>query len=154
LGDSQQEASARAGAVMRIETALAKASLTRVERRDPYKLFHKMTRAELQALTPSFRWNEYFAALQAPTMTRLNVTEPAFYRELEVQLKTSSPDDLKAYLRWHLVHAKARFLSSAFVEADFDFSSKYLRGVTAMQPRWKRCVQLVDHTLGEALGQV
>jgi putative endopeptidase len=71
-----------------------------------------------------------------------------------VQLKSNSLDDLRAYLRWHVVHAKARFLSSAFVEEDFNFFSKYLRGVTAMQPRWKRCVQLVDHTLGEALGQV
>ena len=70
------------------------------------------------------------------------------------QLKTASPDDLKAYMRWHLVHAKARFLSSAFVTADFNFSSKYLRGTTAMQPRWKRCVQIVDHTIGEAMGQV
>ena len=72
-----------------------------------------------------------------------------------MQLKTNSLDDLKAYLRWHLDPCQSPLsLDSAFVEADFDFSSKYLRGVTAMQPRWKRCVQLVDHTLGEALGQV
>jgi putative endopeptidase len=154
LGDSPELAAANAKAVMRIETALAKASLTRVEQRDPYKLFHKMTRAELQALTPSFKWDDYLAALQSPAIAQINVTQPAFYRELEVQLKTNSLDDMKAYLRWHLIHAKARFLSSAFVEADFNFSSKYLRGVTAMQPRWKRCVQLVDHTIGEALGQV
>ncbi len=154
LGDSPERAAAEAGAVMRIETALAQASLTRVDRRDPYKLFHKMTLAELQALTPSFRWNEYLTSMQAPAINKVNVAEPAFYRAIEVQLKSNSLDDLKAYLRWHLVHAKARFLSAAFVEADFNFSSKYLRGVTAMQPRWKRCVQLVDHTLGEALGQV
>ncbi|HEY3827438.1 MAG TPA: M13 family metallopeptidase [Bryobacteraceae bacterium] len=154
LGDSPDRASANAKAVMRIETALAEASLTRVERRDPYKLFHKMSRGELQALTPSFRWNEYLSALQAPAVSRINVAQPAFYRAFEMQLKTNSLEDLKTYLRWHLVHAKARFLSSAFVEADFNFSSKYLRGVTALQPRWKRCVQLVDHTLGEALGQV
>jgi endothelin-converting enzyme/putative endopeptidase len=154
LGESRESAAANAKTVMRIETALAKASLTRVEKRDPYKLFHKMNRADLQGLTPSFRWNQYLAALQATAIAQFNVTEPAFYREFEVQLKANSLDDLKAYLRWHLVNAKARFLSSAFVEADFNFSSKYLRGVTAMQPRWKRCVQLVDNTLGEALGQV
>jgi putative endopeptidase len=154
LGDSPEQGAAEAKAVMRIETALAQASLTRVERRDPYKLFHKMSRAELQALTPSFRWNDYFAALQSPALSKVNVAQPAFYRALEMQLKTNSLDDLKAYLRWHLVHAKARFLSSAFVQADFDFSSKYLRGVTSIEPRWKRCVRLVDHTLGEALGQV
>jgi len=154
LGESRESAAANAKTVMRIETALAKASLTRVEKRDPYKLFHKMNRADLQGLTPSFRWNLYLAALQASAIAQLNVTEPAFYREFEVQLKTNSLAELKAYLRWNLVNAKARFLASAFVEADFNFSSKYLRGVTAMQPRWKRCVQLVDNTLGEALGQV
>jgi putative endopeptidase len=154
LGDSPAAATAGAAAVMRIETALANASLTRVEQRDPYKLFHKMSRAELQALTPSFRWDAYFAALRTPPAGQVNVTQPAFYRALETQLKTSSLADLKTYLRWHVIHAKARFLSSAFVQTDFDFFSKYLRGVPDMQPRWKRCVQLVDHTLGEALGQV
>ncbi|MGD1073445.1 MAG: M13 family metallopeptidase [Bryobacteraceae bacterium] len=154
LGDSPESAAAGAKAVMRMETALAKASLTRVQQRDPYSLFHKMTPAELQALTPSFRWDRYLAALQAPAFKAVNVAQPAFYKELETQLKTNSLDDLKAYLRWHLVRAKARFLSSAFVDAEFNFSSKYLRGVTTMPPRWKRCVQLVDHNLGEALGQV
>jgi endothelin-converting enzyme/putative endopeptidase len=154
LGDSPKVAAANAKIVMRMETALAKASLTRVEKRNPYNLFHKMTLAELQALTPSFKWNDYLAALQLPSITQVNVTEPAFYRAFQAQLKADSLADIKTYLRWHLVHAKARFLSSAFVNADFDFFSKYLRGVTALQPRWKRCVQLVDHTLGEALGQV
>ena len=154
LGDSPESAAAEAKAVMRIETALAQASLTRVERRDPYKLFHKMTLAEFQALTPSFPWKPYLAALKAPAIAQVNVAQPAFYKEFENQLKTSSLDDLKAYMRWHVVHAKARFLSSGYVQADFDFFSKYLRGTTAMQPRWKRCVQLVDHTLGEAMGQV
>jgi endothelin-converting enzyme/putative endopeptidase len=154
LGDSPESAAAEAKAVMRIETALAQASLTRVERRDPYKLFHKMTLAEFQALTPSFPWKPYLAALKAPAIAQVNVAQPAFYKEFENQLKTSSLNDLKAYMRWHVVHAKARFLSSGYVQADFDFFSKYLRGTTAMQPRWKRCVQLVDHTLGEAMGQV
>jgi putative endopeptidase len=154
LGDAPDAAAARAKAVMRIETALAKASLTRVESRDPYKLFHKMTRAELQALTPSFRWDAYFTGIQLPPARQLNVAEPAFYRELEVQLKTSSLADIQSYLRWHLIHAKARFLSTSFTQANFDFYSKYLRGVPVMPPRWKTCVQLVDHNLGEALGQV
>ncbi|MGA2715569.1 MAG: M13 family metallopeptidase [Bryobacteraceae bacterium] len=154
LGDSTTAAAANAATVMRIETALANASLTRVEERDPYKLFHKMSRSELQALTPSFHWDAYFTALRMPPARQINVTQPAFYRALETQLKTSSLADVKAYLRWHVIHAKARFLSSPFVQADFDFFSNYLRGVPAMQPRWRRCVQLVDHTLGEALGQV
>jgi putative endopeptidase len=154
LGEPPAESAANAATVMRIETALAAASLTRVEQRDPYKLFHKMPRSGLQALTPSFHWDAYFRALRMPPAREVNVTQPAFYRALETQFKTDSLDDLKTYLRWHVIHAKARFLSSAFVQADFDFFSKVLRGVVDMQPRWKRCVQLVDHTLGEALGQV
>jgi len=154
LGDSETASAASAAAVMRIETALAKSQLTRVEQRDPYKLFHKMTRSQLQAITPSFRWDTYFHAIGLTGAPPINVSQPAFYAEMENQLKNDSLDDLKAYLRWHIVHAKARFLSTAFVTADFDFFSKYLRGVQEMQPRWKRCVQLVDHSLGEALGQV
>jgi putative endopeptidase len=154
LGDSPAIAAANATTVMRIETALASATLTRVEQRDPHNLFHKMSRAQLQALTPSFHWDAYLAALQMPPVREVNVTQPAFYRALETQLKANSLADLKIYLRWHLVHAKARFLSSPFAKADFDFFSHYLRGVPEMQPRWKRCVQLVDHTLGDALGQV
>jgi endothelin-converting enzyme/putative endopeptidase len=84
----------------------------------------------------------------------VNVTQPAFYKEVEHQLATRPIDDWKVYLRWHLAHAKAPFLSSAFVQANFEFYSKYLRGVTEMQPRWKRCVRYVDQDLGEALGQV
>ena len=154
LGDSDAASKTHAAAVMRIETELAKSELTRVEERDPYKLFHKMTRAQLQALTPSFRWDAYFRAINLPGNPPINVSQPAFYRELEKQLTSDSLDDLKTYLRWHIVHAKARFLSSAFVEEDFNFFSKTLRGTPAMQPRWKRCVQLVDHNLGDALGQV
>jgi endothelin-converting enzyme/putative endopeptidase len=154
LGDSPETARAGADTVMRIETALAIATLTRVDQRDPYKLFHKMTLARLQGLTPSFRWDPYIAALHMPPTREINVTQPEFYRALDAQLRTNSLDAIKVYLRWHLIHSKARFLSSPFVQADFDFFNNYLRGVPAMQPRWKRCEQLIDHTLGEALGHV
>ena len=154
LGEPAQTAKADAGTVMAIETALAKSSITRVEKRDPYKLFHKMTPAQLQALTPAFQWSVYFKTSNVPDTAALNVTEPAFYKELQTLLQTRSLADWKTYLRWHLVLAKARYLSSPLVQADFDFFSKYLRGVKEMPPRWKRCVRRVDQDLGEALGQV
>ena len=154
LGDTPFAASDAAKIVMRIETSLAKASLSRVETRDPYKLFHKLTKAQLQRLTPSFRWDGYFTTLGTATTAGINVSQPAFFRELEIQFKTNSLGNIKTYLRWHLIHAKARFLSSVFVQANFNFFSKYLRGIPAMDPRWKRCVQLVDYALGEAVGQV
>jgi len=154
LGDAPARANAEAQTAMAIETALAKASLTRVEQREPHNLFHKLTTAQLAALTPSFNWPAYWAASGMPAQAEINVTEPKFFEEVERQLKTRTLADWKAYLRWHLVRDKAPFLSSAFVRANFDFYRKYLRGVAEMQPRWKRCVQYVDGDLGEALGQV
>jgi len=154
LGESPAAAKADAATVMSIETDLAKASLTRVDKRDPYKLFHKMTPAQLQALTPSFQWSVYFKTSNIPEAAAINVTEPAFYKEVQTLLKSRSLADWKTYLRWHLVLAKARYLSAPFVQADFEFFSKYLRGVKEMAPRWKRCVRRVDNDLGEALGQV
>jgi len=154
IGDDPNSAAAEANTVMAIETALAKASLTRVEKRDPYKLFHKVTTAQLVAMAPAFKWNDYFATDGLPHLDTLNVTEPEFYKELQKQLTARPIADWRAYLRWHIVHASAPYLSSAFVQANFDFYSKYLHGVEQMPPRWRRCVQYVDRDLGEALGQV
>ncbi len=154
LGDSAAQAKAESQTVMDIETALAKASLTRVDKRDPYKLFHKMGAADLMKLTPAFDWAAYWKALGIPAQTEINVTEPAFFQELNKLLQTRGLADWKTYLRWHLERDRAAYLSKPFVQSSFDFYSKYLRGVTEMQPRWKRCVQFVDRDLGEALGQV
>jgi endothelin-converting enzyme/putative endopeptidase len=154
LGETPAAAKAGANAVMEIETALAKASLTRVERRDPYKLFHKMTRKQLDALTPSFQWDKYLAASGLSSIAEVNVTEPAFFKQMESEIRTRNLQDLKAYLRWHVARVRARYLSSNFVALNFDFYSKYLRGVAEQQPRWKRCVQFVDRDLGFALGKV
>jgi endothelin-converting enzyme/putative endopeptidase len=154
VGDSQAQSAKEAQAIMRIETALAKASLTRVEQRDPYKLFHKMDRAQLQALTPALNWARYLKASGLGELNEYNVTEPAFFKELETLLTTTPLADWKAYMRWHIVHARAPYLSTPFVQANFEFFGKYLRGTPELRPRWKRCVQYVDGDLGEALGQV
>ena len=154
LGDTPTAARNGAQTVMAIETDLAKASLSRVELRDPYKLFHKFSRAQLEQLTPTFGWAAYWTGLGLTAPATLNVSEPDFYKEVEHQLKTRGMGDWKTYLRWHLVHATAPYLPVPFVETNFDFYSKYLRGVAEMRPRWKRCVSFVDRDLGEALGQV
>ncbi len=154
LGEPPAQAKTHAETIMEIETALAKASLTRVDQRDPHKLFHKMSPAQLQSLTPAFHWSDYFTAAQIKDAAVVNVTEPAFYKQLDALLKSHSLEDWKTYLRWHLVHSKAAYLSPAFVTANFDFFSKYLRGIEQMPPRWKRCVRQTDGDLGEALGQV
>ncbi|HLK18135.1 MAG TPA: M13 family metallopeptidase [Bryobacteraceae bacterium] len=153
-GETRIKAKADAQIIMAIETALAKASLTRVQQRDPYNLFHKMTAEQLQALTPSFHWGPYFKASDVPDAAAINVSEPAFYKELQRQLKLRALADWKTYLRFHLLNDKASYLTSAFVTENFDFFGKYLRGLEQMPARWKQCVQRVDRDLGEALGKV
>jgi endothelin-converting enzyme/putative endopeptidase len=153
LGDSPDAAKREAQTIMEMETALAKASLTRVEQRDPHNLFHKMDRKGLQALTPGFDWDIYLKTIGLPDVNTFNVTQPAFYKALNQQLRNNSLDDIKAYLRWHIASANARYLSSPFVQESFDFYSRTLRGVQQLPPRWKRCVRQVDNFLGEAMGQ-
>ena len=153
LGDPPGAAGREATKVMEIETKLARASLTRTQRRDPYQLFHKMDARGLKALTPGFDWDLYLKTAGLPGLNAFNVTEPEFFRELDRQWRSIALADIKTYLRWHAAHASAPFLSSAFVNEDFDFFGKTLYGVPELKPRWKRCVALVDAQLGEALGQ-
>ena len=153
LGDKPDSADREASRGMEMETALAKASLTRVERREPHNLYHKVDFAHLEALSPGFDWKVYLKESGLGGQNAFNVTEPAFYTALDEQLQTASLDDIKNYLRWHLVHFAAPYLSRVFVEEDFDFFSRTLRGVPQVPPRWKRCERLVDQQLGEALGQ-
>ncbi len=154
LGDSPAAARGGAQTVMAIETALAQASLTRVDKRDPYKVFHKLTAAQLAAATPSFRWADYWKASGLAAPGAVNVTEPDFFAALERELKERPLANWKTYLRWQAAHAAAPYLSDAFVKANFEFYGRRLRGVEQIQPRWKRCVSYVDGQLGEALGQV
>ncbi len=157
FGDAAPAAKTGAAAVMRIETALAEATLTRVEKRDPYNLDHTMALADLQKMTPTFDWSAYIKALGVPEVAgvkTVNVTEPKFFAALGNLLQSESLADWRTYLRWHLVNERAELLSKAFVDQDFDFYRRTLRGQTEQQPRWKRCVQQVDDALGEALGQV
>ena len=154
IGEDEAAATKHAAGILDLETALAKVALTRVEKRDPYKLFHVMTRAEVQALTPGFDWNAYLGAQGVASVASINITEPAFFKELGRLLAATSLDTWKTYLRWHVAHARAPYLSQAFVDADFDFYRRTLRGVAQDQPRWKKCTALVDRDLGDALGQV
>jgi endothelin-converting enzyme/putative endopeptidase len=153
LGDPPAAAREHAATVLRLETRLARASLTRVQRRDPYNLFHKMDRAALERLTPHFDWSAYLQGLGLAGTDTFNVTEPHFYQALDELLATTGLADLKTYLRWHAAHAAAPYLASAFEDERFAFFDHTLRGVPAQKPRWKRCVSQVDALLGEALGK-
>ena len=127
---------------MRIETSLAKASLTRVDQRDPYKVTHKLKVADLNKMTPNFDWAAYFSASQVPAFEVLNVEAPEFMKEMNSQLASVPLDDWKSYYRYHVANSESPDLSSAFVNENFEFYRKYLRGAKELQPRWKRCVQI------------
>jgi endothelin-converting enzyme/putative endopeptidase len=152
-GESAALAKADADAVLRIETALAKASLTRVQRRDPHATYHMMTLAELTALAPSIDWKAYFAAQGASSLAKLNLEQPDFIKAVEAELTSEPVEALRGYLRFHALTAAAPSLAHPFEQANFDFFSKTLRGVPDMPPRWKTCTRAVDRNLGEALGQ-
>jgi putative endopeptidase len=154
LGDSPEQASPKAQAVMKIETALARASLDVVSRREPAKVYHKTPREQLaMSLNPSFGWTKYLADVNAPVIESLNVAVPEFFKVLDSLINTTNLDDWKIYLAWHLVHAQSPLLPAAFVHENFAFYGKYLTGAQELRPRWKRCVAFADGDLGEALGQ-
>jgi predicted metalloendopeptidase len=151
-GQTPQQAADSAQTVLRIETALAKASMDRTSRRDPKNRDHKMTRDEAVALGPNFYLNRYFTAIGAPNFTQLNVTNPDFFKQVNATLESESLDSLKTYLSWHVLNSAAPWLSDGFVQANFKFQQN-LSGQKEIQARWKRCVRLTDRELGEALGQ-
>ncbi len=153
LGDAPAVAAKEAATVLAMETELARHSFTRVERRDPHKQFNPYDRAGLAKLTPRFDWTPFLATTGIAGYDKFNVAQPLFFKALDAQLATAPLADVRTYLRWHVAHAQAPYLTRAFVDANFDFYSKTLRGVPTLQPRWKRCVALVDDQLGEALGQ-
>jgi endothelin-converting enzyme/putative endopeptidase len=153
LGDQAADAAAEAATVMRIETALAKGQMTRVERRDPPKLYHKMSVEDLKKLAPTFGWSAYFRETGAGPLLSLNVVTPDYFRVMSEEIEKESLTDWKTYLRWHATHDAATSLSSAFVKENFSFYGKTLRGREELPPRWKRCTSDVDNDLGEALGK-
>ena len=153
LGGPAQAADDGARAVLAIETALAEATLDAVARRDPLKTHHLMSMTALQALAPGVSWAAYFAALQAPPFTELDVLQPDYTKAVAHIIATAPLADLQAYFRWHLVHASAMMLPAAFRQSDFEFFGRALRGQPAPAPRWRDCVSETDVRLGEALGK-
>jgi len=153
LGDSQEAAQKEAQAVMGIEAKLAEAAFERVKMRDPKTRDHKMKVEELAALAPNFRFTRFFAATGAPSFTEINVVPPDFFQKANAVIESASLDDWKSYLRAHAARSAAPLLSDAFVQENFSFYGRYLNGQKELPVRWKRCVQLTDSNLGEALGQ-
>ncbi|HEY4218749.1 MAG TPA: M13 family metallopeptidase [Gemmatimonadaceae bacterium] len=152
-GASASTAHADALKVLALETELAKASLERVARRDPAATDHQMTLAQLHTSTPNIDWTSYFhdVGLSVP-VNKVNVAEPAFFKRLNDLMLRTPISDWRAYLRYHALADAAPWLSAPFVQENFAFTSKF-SGAKALLPRWKRCLQVTDGTIGEALGQ-
>ena len=153
-GDTQDKAASEANTVLEIETSLANASMTNVERRDPEKIYHKMSLADAQTLTPQLPWNAYFRAIGSPALTEINIGQPDFFKALNGMLTNVSLADWKTYYRWQLINRSAGLLSDPFVQENFAFNGRILTGSKEIRPRWKRCTSATDQQLGEALGQV
>jgi endothelin-converting enzyme/putative endopeptidase len=152
-GESREQASQDAASVLHIETALAEASLSRVQLRDPHNTYHIMTIDELESIASAIDWANYFLVQGAGRVESLNVAQPEFIRAVQTELTHEPVPALRAYLSFHALSAAAPYLAQPFSQAYFDFYSATLRGVPAMPPRWKTCTRGVDRALGEALGQ-
>jgi putative endopeptidase len=154
LGDAPEVAAKNSATVYGIETMLAKASMSKIDMRDPEKMYHKMTTKEFAALTPSINWNTYLDAVGIRNISNVIVAQPEFYTALNGAIKSVPMNDWKTYLRWNLIDAMASKLSDNFVQEHFNFYGTTLIGVPSLKPRWKRALEATDASLGEALGKV
>ena len=140
--------------IMKMETRLAKASMTRLERRDPHKTYNKTTTKGLIELSPAFNWNRYFVSQGVNDPGEINLNQPDFLREVSSMLKDVPVEDWKTYLRWNLVNNTASYLSDSFVNTSFDFYGRAMSGTEQMRPRWKRVLGTTSQALSEAIGQL
>jgi putative endopeptidase len=154
LGDSAEAASAGADAVLAIETKLAESSRTPVQLRDREAQYNKKTLAELALLTPNLNWERYLKSIEVAGVSDVIVGQPEFFTRVNEMLASVPIEQWRAYLRWHVIHSTAAYLSSPFEKENFRFYSEVLRGVKQQQPRWKRSVMAIDGLMGEALGRL
>ena len=153
-GTDSIEAAKKAKGILALETQLAKNSLSRVEMRDPDRMYNKRSRVELQKSTPNFNWDNYFKAAGAPDFDSLNVCMPDFIGKLNKVILNTDLNTLKDYLRWKVIHGSASLLSSELDAENFSFYGNYLYGQEVQQPRWRRILNATSDCLGEAVGQL
>lgn len=153
LGDAPDKAAMEANTVMKLETQMAKVSMSQVDQRDPHAVYHIMDRAQLNKITPDFSWPAYFSTMGQAQIKSINLAMPEFFKDMNTQLKTVSLDDWKIYLRWHLIDAFAAYLSKPFVDQNFKMVA-VLTGAEKILPRWKRVVSTENSALGFAIGKM
>ncbi len=154
-GEPESQAAQDAETVLAIETRLAKASLTITEQRDPQNLNHPTDVAGMEKMLTSFSLAGYVSAAHAPAAGKADDMEPKFFAEFNALVAGTPIDQIRTYLRWHLLHAYAgTSLPESFDHETWNFYAHTLNGAEKQQERWKRCTSRVDAELGEALGQV
>ncbi len=154
LGDKPDDAKKKSDTIMAFETRLAKVTLTNVDRRDPEKIYHRVEKAGLDKLAPSFDWKAFYKAMGAPKDKELSVEHPPFFEEFDKIVKDTPPETWETYLSWVYVRSVVPALPKAFQDETFAYTSKALTGAKEDRPRWKKCVSFADGHLGEALGRV
>ena len=152
-GVPEAQAKADADVVLQMETAMAKAAMDIVKRRDPINLDHEMDLDAVKKLAPSFDWSRYLELVRSPATGKYLVTSPDFFRGMEAEINNESLDHWKIYLKWSLLTGEASVMSDDFMDEDFAFTGHVLLGAKAIQPLWRRCVESEDRDIGEALGQ-
>jgi len=154
LGDAPAAAKKNAEMVFAMETKLAKASLTKVELRDPQASYHLSDLNGLAKIDGKSPWSSYFDGINLPQPGEFNLAHPKFFAAAGRMLNETPLANWKTYLRWHLANARAEDLSSDFVNAHFDFYGRTLAGTKELKPRWKRVLINIDANVGEAMGQL
>jgi len=153
IGQTREQAAQSSATVMKIETELAKAAMDRTVRLDPKVLDHKMTLAQIEALAPNFHLDHYFPLTGSPAFKELNVNNPDFFKTVDGVIQNTPLDAWKTYMIWQILNNAAPWLSDDFVGEDFRFQQA-LTGQKKLPARWKRCIDVTDNQLGEALGQL
>ena len=152
-GDAPDQAQKEAEAVMKIETAFAKASTSRTEMRVPENVYHIYSVADFQKMVPDFEFEAYFKDIKVGKFETLNVATPNFFKALNDLIASEPVEGWKSYLRWHTIHGSASNLPKVFFDENFAFFGKTLAGQKEPTPRWKQCTAMTDGALGEAVGQ-
>lgn len=152
VGEDRRAAADLAADVLAVEKRLAAAGKPRDQLTDPFILYNKLNVDGLQELCPPFPWSEYYAAIGRPDVTEVNVATPDFFANIANFIAPRSVNELRAYLRWHILHRTVSLLPADFLEEDFSFFGRVLYGLEEMQPRWRDCVDHADEALGDLTG--
>lgn len=152
-GMAEADATAQAKAILAFETELAKVSIPREDLSDPAKTYHRIERAGLQALAPSFPWDSFFTATGYPNMSTINVEVLGFFTEMPKLVSALDPQTMRAYLRYQVMAASSSTLPKAIDEEAFSFYGKTLYGQPEQRPRWRRCLDATTGALGELVGK-